>query len=294
VAEPSNARGGFNSARGGFNSARGGFNSARGGFNKDGLGNVLMVAVSVCLVCSIVVSTAAVVMKPQQLINQELDQKQNILRAAGMLPEGAVTDAGGRGIDELFAEFTVHAVDLDTGRFTDAVDVASYDPIKAAKNEDLSRDLSNDEDVATIGRRENISLVYIRRTVDGGLDKVVVPVRGYGLWGTLFGYLALEGDLSTVAGLGFYSQKETPGLGGEVDNPSWKALWPGVELFDSRGGPAIKLVKTRAPAGSDAARHEVDALAGATLTTRGVENLVKFWTGELGFRSFFDNLKATS
>ena len=263
-------------------------------FDKDGLRNVLIVAISVCLVCSIVVSTAAVVMKPQQLINQELDQKQNILRAAGMLPEGSATDANGRGIDELFGEFTVHAVDLNTGQFTDAVDVASYDPIKAAKKTNLSRDLSNEEDVATIGRRENISLVYIRRNIDGDVDKVVIPVRGYGLWGTLFGYLALEGDLNTVAGLGFYAQKETPGLGGEVDNPSWKALWPGVKVFDSDGGPAIKLVKARAPEGSDAARHEVDALAGATLTTRGVQNLVRFWTGELGFRSFLRNLKATS
>ena len=262
--------------------------------NKDGLGNVLMVAVSVCLICSVVVSTAAVLMKPQQLINQELDQKQNVLRAAGMLPEGSVADDEGRGIDELFAEFTVHAVDLDTGRFTDAVDVASYDPIKAAKKDGLSRDLSRDEDVATIGRRENISLVYIRRTVDGEIDKVVIPVRGYGLWGTLFGYLAFEGDLNTVAGLGFYAQKETPGLGGEVDNPTWKALWPGVKAFDDSGSPAIKLVKTRAPADSDVAQHEVDALAGATLTTRGVEKLVRFWTGKLGFRSFLNNLKATS
>lgn len=267
---------------------------SRGSFDKDSLSNVMLVAVTVCLVCSVVVSTAAVVMKPQQLLNKELDQKQNILRAAGVLPEGSDVDAQGRGIDELFAEFTVRAVDLNTGEFTDAVDVDSYDPIRAAKDADLSRDLSGEEDIATIGRREDISLVYIRRTADGDLDKVVLPVRGYGLWGTLFGYLALEGDLNTVAGLGFYSQKETPGLGGEVDNPNWKALWPGVKVFDEAGSPAIDLVKTRAPAGSDAATHEVDALAGATLTTRGVENLVRFWTGELGFKPFLNNLKTTS
>jgi len=266
----------------------------RGSMDKDSLSYVMLVAVVVCLVCSVVVSTAAVVMKPQQIVNRELDQKQNILRAAGVLPEGSDVDAQGRSIEELFSEFTVRAVDLDTGQFTDAVDVASYDPIKAAKEADLSRDLSNEEDIATIGRRENISLVYIRRTADGGLDKVVLPVRGYGLWGTLFGYLALEGDLNTVAGLGFYSQKETPGLGGEVDNPKWKSLWPGVKVFDKSGEPAIDLVKTHAPDGSDAATHEVDALAGATLTTRGVENLVRFWTGQLGFKPFLNNLKTTS
>jgi Na+-transporting NADH:ubiquinone oxidoreductase subunit C len=263
------------------------------GFDKEGLANVLLVAIAVCLVCSIVVSTAAVMLKPQQRLNQELDQKQNILRAAGMLPEGSNVDPQGRSIEELFSQFEVRAVDLGTGEFTDAVNPQEYDPIKAAKDPQRSRDLSDAEDIATLGRRENISLVYIRET-DGEIDKLVIPVRGYGLWGTLFGYLALEGDLETVAGLGFYSQKETPGLGGEVDNPVWKAQWPGVSLYNVSGDPAVRLVKSRSPEGSEAAQYEVDALSGATLTTRGVENLVRFWTGELGFGPFLDNLKSTS
>ncbi len=260
-------------------------------FDKDSLGNVLFIAIAVCLVCSIVVSTAAVSLRPMQKINQELDQKQNILRAAGMLPGDAVVDADGRTVDELFAEFEVRAVNLDTGEYVD-VDVASYDPIKAAKVPDQSRALSRAEDTATIGRRENVSLVYIRKE-DGEIDKVVIPVRGYGLWGTLLGYLALDGDLQTISGLGFYFHKETPGLGGEVDNPNWKALWPGVELYDGEGDPAVKLVKVRSPQGSDASRYEVDALSGATLTTRGVENLVRFWTGDLGFGPFLNNLRTT-
>ena len=74
-------------------------------------------AISVCLVCSIVVSTAAVMLKPQQRANQEYDQKQNILRAAGMLPEGSNVDAEGHTVDELFSEFEVRAVDLKTGEF---------------------------------------------------------------------------------------------------------------------------------------------------------------------------------
>jgi Na+-transporting NADH:ubiquinone oxidoreductase subunit C len=261
------------------------------GFDKEGLKNVLFVAVAVCLVCSVVVSTAAVVLKPMRLANQELDQKQNILRAAGLLPVDDTVDAQGRSVDEIFAEFDVRAVDLDTGKFVDDVDVSTYDPIKAAKDPSRSMALSSDQDIATIKRRENISLVYLKRT-DGKLDKVVIPVRGYGLWGTLLGYLAFEGDLETIAGLGFYFHKETPGLGGEVDNPNWKALWPGVEAFDDDGDPAVELVKTRSPAGSSAAEHEVDALSGATLTTRGVENLVRFWTGDLGFGHVLDNLKA--
>jgi Na+-transporting NADH:ubiquinone oxidoreductase subunit C len=126
----------------------------------------------------------------------------------------------------------------------------------------------------------------------GGIEKLVIPVRGYGLWSTLYGYLALEGDLETVAGLGFYDQKETPGLGGEVDNPLWKAKWPGVQLYDEAGDPAVHLVKKRSPDGSDAAAHEVDALSGATITTRGVQNLVRFWTSDLGYGPYLKRLKA--
>ncbi len=267
------------------------FNNPRQ-FDKEGLGNVLLVAVSVCLVCSIVVSSAAVMLKPQQQINQELDRKQNILRAAGMLPADSIIDSEGRGADEIFKRFDVRAVNLETGEYTDRVDVESYDQTKASRVSATSLDLTTSEDIATLGRREHVALVYVLTTEKGALDKVVLPVRGYGLWGTLFGYLAIEGDLQTVAGLAFYTHKETPGLGGEVDNPNWKALWPGVLLFDESGSPAVRLVKTRSPGSSAAAAHEVDALSGATMTSRGVENLVRFWTSELGYGPFLSKLQA--
>lgn len=262
-------------------------------FNKDGLRNIIVVALTVCLVCSVVVSAAAVALKPIQKTNQELDQKQNILRAAGMLPAGAMVDAAGRSVDELFSEFEVKVVDLESGAFAEGIDPGTINPLKIAKDPARSMALDETQDIATIKRRENLSLAYIRRAADGSIDKIVLPVRGYGLWGTLYGYLAIDGDLETVAGLGFYSQKETPGLGGEVDNPIWKAKWPGVKLFDEQGQPAVQLVKTRSPEGSSAAVHEVDALSGATLTTQGVENLVRFWTGDLGFGPLLKHLKTT-
>jgi Na+-transporting NADH:ubiquinone oxidoreductase subunit C len=259
-------------------------------FNRESLSNVVIMALAVCLVCSIIVSGAAVVLKPAQLENKALDVKKNILRAAGMLPGDGVVDDQGRGVAELFAEFTVRAVDLDTGEYVDGIDFDTYEPIRAAKDPDASTELAGDQDIAVIGRRENVSLVYIRE-IDGSIDKVVIPVRGYGLWGTLFGYLGLEGDLRTVAGLGFYEHKETPGLGGEVDNANWKSTWPGVKLFDEEGNVALRLVKQRSAQGSAAADHEIDALSGATFTTRGVQNLVQFWTGDMGFGPFLQNLK---
>ncbi len=262
-------------------------------FDKDSLSNTFIVAIGICLVCSIVVSGIAVALKPTQQANKLLDQKQNILRAAGLLGQDSNVDAQGRNVDELFAEFDVRVVDLDSGEYRDDLDPESFDPIRAAKDPDLSRPLSDSEDPATLRRRENASIVYIKRS-EGEIDKVVIPVRGYGLWGTLFGYLALDSDLQTISGLGFYSHKETPGLGGEVDNSSWKASWPGTQLYNDQGEPDVRLVKRRSPAGSTAAQYEIDALSGATFTTRGVENLVNFWTGEMGFGPYLKRLKASA
>lgn len=262
------------------------------GRNKDGLGQILIVSVALCLVCSIIVSAAAVALKPQQQANRALDQKQNILRAAGLLPADSNVSPDGKSVDELFEAFRIVAVDLATGRPLDDFQIDGYDPIKAAKDPAASKDLSIEQDMATIGRLENISLAYLLDDAQGALDKVVIPVRGYGLWGTLFGYLALNGDAQSIAGLGFYTHKETPGLGGEVDNSAWKALWSGVELYDSDGQPSVALVKTRSPQGSDAAGYEVDALSGATLTSRGVQNLVNFWTGELAFGPYLKYIAA--
>ena len=132
-------------------------------FNKDSLSNTFTVALGVCLVCSIIVSGLAVALKPIQTANKELDQKQNILRAAGMLPQKGSVDAQGRGVDELFAEFTVRVVDLDTGEYIDDIDPASFDPIKAAKDPALSIALPGKIDIATLRRRENVSLVYLRQ-----------------------------------------------------------------------------------------------------------------------------------
>ncbi len=263
-------------------------------FDKDSLRNTFIVALLLCLVCSVIVSGIAVALKPQQQANKALDQKQNILRAAGLLPQNSNVSEDGRTVNELFAEFSVHVVDLETGEYLEEIDADSFDPIRAAKDPAMSIALSAEQDIATLRRRENVSLVYIKRE-EGRLAKLVIPVRGYGLWGTLFGYLALDADLQTISGLGFYSHRETPGLGGEVDNPRWKQTWPGVQLFDLESGePAVQLVKRRLPESNPGSSYEVDALSGATFTTRGVQNLVNFWTGDLGFGPFIARLKATS
>ncbi|MDE0949916.1 MAG: Na(+)-translocating NADH-quinone reductase subunit C [Halioglobus sp.] len=252
--------------------------------SNDSIGKTLVVAFALCIVCSVVVSAAAVLLKPVQEVNKTLDRKRNILAAAGMLVEG-------KSVDEQFADVQTRVVDLQTGKFADnAVDPDKYVQRKAAKDPDLSEALTAKEDLAKISRRERYSLVYLVQDAAGGIDKIILPIRGYGLWSTMYGFIALEPDANTIAGLGFYEHGETPGLGGEIDNPRWKAFWPGKEVYRD-GDVQIGLIKGSVDPLAAGAAWEVDGLAGATLTSRGVTNLVHFWLGEDGFEPFLNNLR---
>jgi len=256
--------------------------------SKDSIGRTITVAVLLCVVCSVVVSAAAVLLKPKQVANKNLDRQTNILAAAGIPTDGRDVQAV---FDELIEK---RYVDLRTGKFTEVADPARYDARKAAKEADTGFKLGRQEDLASIKYQAKVMPVYlVKSDSPEGFDKMILPVHGYGLWSTLYGFLALESDLNTVVGLGFYSHAETPGLGGEVDNPAWKALWPGKQVYPAGSmEPALGLIKGNVDPGSDNAKYQVDGLSGATLTSRGVTNLVHFWMGENGYAPFLSNLKA--
>lgn len=245
------------------------------------------VAFLLCIVCSVVVSTAAVMLKPSQVANKAKDFKINVLKAGGLYDKGI---GSGKSIEEMFEQVSIKLVDLDSGQFTDG-DPAVYDQRKASKDPNQSEVLSKDEDLAKISRRENISKVYIVNEGDE-LKKVILPIKGYGLWSTLYGFISLESDLNTVSGLTFYEHAETPGLGGEIDNPSWKALWPGKQVYADDGSVALTVIKGKLSPSTPNPESKIDGLSGATLTTKGVDNLVKFWMGSMGYAKFLENLKA--
>ncbi|QIB52445.1 MULTISPECIES: Na(+)-translocating NADH-quinone reductase subunit C [Pseudomonas] len=251
---------------------------------KESVSRTIIVALLVCLVCSIVVSVAAVSLKPVQVKNQLLDKQRNILLIAGLLEEGP-------SVAEQFEQVTARLVDLRTGEFSDAQEPLTYDQQAAARDPNLSRALEAHEDVASIRRREHYATVYMIENEDG-IETMILPIHGYGLWSTLYGFLALEGDLNTIRGLGFYQHGETPGLGGEVDNPRWRELWKGNVVYNEEGEVGVQVVKGTVDGSDPRRQYKVDGLAGATLTSRGVENLVRFWMGDTGFRSFLQNLKA--
>ena len=262
--------------------------------SKDTVSHTVLVALVLCIVCSVIVAGSAVILKPTQMVNKELDRNKNILAAAGLYRDG---EHGNDDITRLFEQFDVRAVNLETGSFANeeelaaaGVDLSTYDQRAASRDPALSRALSNDEDLAGINRLPRYALVYVLPG-ESGIDRIVLPVHGYGLWGTLYGYLAMEGDGETVVGLGFYEHKETPGLGAEVDNPAWKRQWTGKQLYDDSGALAIRVAKGRVDAQGAGASHQVDGLSGATLTSRGVTNMLQFWLGDKGFGLLLNRLR---
>ena len=243
----------------------------------DGIVKTVIVATTLCFVCSMVVSFAAVNLKSIQEANKAIDKQKNILQVAGVYHEGI-------DVNKTFSSFQPLVVDLNSGKFTDKFDPFIFDDKKAAQDPLLSVSLENDP--ASIGRRTNYATIYLLKKDDGSLDKVILPIHGYGLWSTLYGFIALEDNLNDIFGLQFYQHAETPGLGAEVDNPKWKAQWKGKKLNNENGELMIQVAKTQ-----KYKDHHIDALAGATLTSNGVDNLVKFWMGKDGFKKFLNNLK---
>lgn len=253
--------------------------------NNDTITKTITVTVLLCLVCSIVVSAAAVLLRPAQQANKQLDFKTNILAAADLLSKD-------RSVQEVFEErVETRVVDLKTGEYTDKIDPESYDQWQAAKDPSQSMDLSQSEDIASIGRRERYAEVYLVRNDNGQLQTVVLPIRGYGLWSTLYGFMAVEADGNTVSGITFYDHAETPGLGGQVDDPGWKETWEGKKIYSPNNDVALSVIKGEVNASDPNKEHKVDGLSGASLTTRGVHNLVQFWLGDMGFKPYLNNLR---
>ncbi|WP_198649955.1 Na(+)-translocating NADH-quinone reductase subunit C [Zobellella maritima] len=243
------------------------------------MGRTFAVIGGLCLVCSIVVSVAAVGLKPIQQKNQALDVQTNIVDVAG-LGRSNVAENYDRFID-------ARLVELASGELTEQ-SADGYNQRAAAKDPAASISLSGDEDPAGIRRRANLAPVYLANDENGELDSIILPVHGQGLWSTMYAFVAVAPDGNTIKGITYYEQGETPGLGGEVENPAWRAQFVGKKLFDENGQPALKVVKGGAPEG---APSSVDGLSGATLTSDGVQKTFEFWLGPKGFGPFLAKVR---
>ncbi|MGO3755530.1 Na(+)-translocating NADH-quinone reductase subunit C [Psychrobacter celer] len=253
----------------------------------------ISVALTLCLVCSVLVSAVAVGLKPAQIENARLDRNKNILVAAGMYNAESDTASD---VAERFKDFDVEIIDLNKGDYLDddalkaagIPDRNAYDASQATKNQALSEDLG-DNDPAGIGRKPKYAKVYVKSDDAGNPEMVVLPIQGYGLWGTIYGFLTLESDMNTIKGISFYEHKETPGLGARIEEPEWRAQWSGIQSYDEDGNVATGVTKAGTPKD-----NWVDGISGATLTGRGVSNMIQFWLGEQGYKPYLDKLRQDS
>jgi Na+-transporting NADH:ubiquinone oxidoreductase subunit C len=252
--------------------------------NNNTISKTLIVAISLCLICSALISYSAVELRDLQEANKTLDQQTKILSAAGLLEDG-------KEISSLFNSIEIKIVDLETGLFNTSINIEDFDESSFSRNPNTSIELTSDADIALLKRRENFQAIYLHYENES-LKAIILPVRGYGLWGTMKGYLALESDLQTVIGLEFFDHKETPGLGGEIVNPRWKAIWKGKKVYSDSGDVIISVIKGSVDKSNKNAKFQVDGLSGATITSNGVTNLLSFWLGEMGYGPLIKEIRS--
>lgn len=242
-------------------------------------------AAAICLVCSVLVTSAAVSLEERQGVNKTLDKQKNVLEAAGLKQPSEKLEPAE--VQKRFEAFEAVVVDLTTGQEDSSVSPDDIDQRKMTN--DPAQSVAAERNPALVQRVANKAVVYKLRGEGGGLEMLILPIEGKGLWSTLYGFVALGSDLQTVEGITFYQHGETPGLGGEVDNPKWKALWPGRKVYGANGDVAIEVIKGAAgPATADP--YRVDGLSGATITSRGVTHLLRFWLGEERFGRYLESL----
>lgn len=240
----------------------------------------LGIAAIVAVVCGLAVSTAAVVLRPQIAANVDMQRQERMTVMLRALPGiGDILDSvGAQAVETVI-------IDLATGMPAAGIDAAAYDPIAAAADPETSVALSPSEDVAGLGRRENSAPVYLVRRA-GALALVVLPVRAAGYGGTIKAYLALEGDLTTVAALAVYEQAETPGLGGRIAEAAWQAGWAGKQVAQD-DEIVIEVVR-----GTASGPYQVAGISGASVTGNAMTGMMRFWLGPLGYGPFLARLKA--
>ena len=251
--------------------------------SRDSTAKVLSVAFILCVVCSILVSAAAVGLKSRQEANKLAEKKKNILQAASLYQAGVP-------VAEQFSKIQTRIVDLQTGEFNSAIDASTFNSRSAARDPETRYLIPAALDLAAIKTRSRYQDVYLVMA-DDRLQQIILPVHGKGLWSTMYGFISLGADFSTVNGFSFYEHGETPGLGGEIDNPGWKKKWPGKQIYDDAGNLRIEVLKGAVDETSANASHQVDGLAGATLTARGVSNLLKYWLGDNGYKPFLEKFR---
>ena len=206
------------------------------------------------IVVAVLLASAAIVLGPYQAKNVRLEKMQNILSSIGVKTTRDESE-------KLFNQYIKEQVVLNSKGEPVAEKISAF-------NIDLKKEL----DKARLGNGDKQLFPLFVFNKDGKLY-YVIPVRGKGLWGPIWGYIALEGDLNTVYGASFGHKGETPGLGAEIGTEKFQHQFAGKKIFDESGNfVSVRLIKGGA-APEDL--HGVDAVSGGTITSTGVSEMLQ-------------------
>lgn len=248
----------------------------------------ILFATAVCVVCALLISVAAVTLEPRQKASARQYMEKNVLVAADLVQPGESVSRAQ--IESYFQrEIKARLVDFATGELVPEgkLDARAYDQ-RAARN-DPTTSRAAPANAAGIRRMPNLGVVYFVMKGDQ-VDQIVLAVEGLGMWGTMYGFLSLGADGNTVRGLTYYDHRETPGLGGEIGNPTWQDRWQGRKGYDDQWRARITVIKGAAGAPEADPLH-VDGLSGATITSNAVTRLMQFWLSEDGYGKFLKRFR---
>lgn len=231
----------------------------------------MIVVMLFCVLCFAFVAFYFLVINKSAVAEKPDDKETAILKVAGLYESGKSE----REVQSLYqARITPVTVDLDSGK-------------NVPRASDKCVTLARSDDPAEIRKRCATEEIFIVQDAQHRIEQVIVPIKGQGAKGMMQGLVALEPDGRTVKSIRYYDLKETPELGGKVQEEAWTRQWVGKKLVDDEGKPVFKVL----PPSQAQDAHSVDGITGATMTSNGVQNSVNYWMGERGFGPFLARLR---
>lgn len=223
---------------------------------------IFLYASAMVILVALVLSGAATMLRPLQERNMRIEKMQNILSTIDV-------DAPRANAEALFEQYiTVTKVVNHLGEEVEG-DAFEVD-LQVENRKELS---------------DRLLPVYIAEVE--GQPYYILPIRGNGLWGPIWGYLSLESDMSTIFGANFDHASETPGLGAEIADQPFESQFPGKKIYDETGDfKPVRVVKGGAPANDP---HAVDGISGGTITSNGVTNMLENGLG--AYEKYFQKMK---
>jgi Na+-transporting NADH:ubiquinone oxidoreductase subunit C len=220
------------------------------------------------IVIAIMLSVAAIALGPYQARNTRIEKMENILSSVGI--NSTTSDA-----EKSFSKYIIRQVVLDSKGEPVNGGTAAFD-IDLKKELDKAKTGNQDEELFPlfVCQKENKKFF-------------IIPVRGKGLWGPIWGFIALEEDMNTIYGVSFGHKSETPGLGAEIEAAKFQEKFKGLD--DQGSFVSVQVVKGNA---GSANPHGVDAVSGATITSNGVSEMVQRTLGN--YIAYFKKISSQS